>query len=218
MKPRDVTNLNFLQFFDAQIACPSGLALDKKCFRSSLKGISRPIKFGIKFNRDFYHLVNYKGVAFAALDLRTSYALMTLQEQVQHLDFEAVLVPPPLESHEKKVVRSVEVQNIAINILGPDKSAELTGTLLSKSGRYLQHPLLLDYGVDYMNPHFLVMPSSEGSLNQYVKSRSDSSDFQDFLSEAVTELFESLDTVEAGYEIFLSEHVRTPLFKYYFPF
>ena len=178
-----------------------------------MKGLRRPIKFVIRHNRDFYQLVNHVDVAFGALDLRTSFDLMALQAHVQHLYLEAVLIPRPPDNDENTLLPSNEVQDAAINILGSRQSAETAGALLGKARRNLQHPLLLDYGINYSNPQFLVVPGSNSNLNEHVKSRSDSSDFQNFLSEAVSELFESLDRVEEGIEIPLSECVKTPLLK-----
>ena len=202
------------QLFNARIACPTGFGLDRSFYRSELKSQCELRKFEVRCNDTYFFLLSPKGRNFALLDTRASKALGVLQD-VRRLRFEAIILPSPVDnqSTQMKIQELNEVCNISINIYGTHDSARQVGGLLTQAGLYLQHPFLLDYGLEYSNPHYFVVPGSTIDFNRFVRNRQPGSRFQQVLSMEVTKLLDSLDSVETDYELPPMAAIQTPLLR-----
>ena len=171
-------------------------------------------KYELKRHDNCFLASSPKGKPFALLDIQTTKALRALQDGT-HVRFEAVIFPSPSESRCSQVETegAREMCSITLNICGPQAFAAQVGILLTQEGRCLQHPLLLDYGMEYSNPHYLVVPGSVVDFSKFVKSRQCGSSFQKSVSIELTKLLNSLDSFQSNKELPLITAIETPLLR-----
>lgn len=184
------------------------MGLDRAFYRSALDSRKATAQeFEVKFQDFHMALVLSKGASFALLDTRTAKSLSVLQA-VQHLHFMAAIL---LASDVSKTPNSTTTCEVTINIYGPKHSSQQVGALLTEERRYLQHPHLLEFFVEYINPHFLVMPGTQDGLGQYVKTRYYGASSKAKITSEVNRLLESLDLVADAAEPPVIHQLQTPL-------
>ena len=200
--------------FDARIACPPGFSLDRSFYRSRLKGQQTARKFELGRSEHYFILLSPKGKAFALLDLQTTKALRSLEE-VRHARFEAVIHSSLYDIHnmQEATQKLDHVCDISVNVYGPHDLATRVGNILTQVERYLQHPLLLDYGMEYSNPQYFMVPNSSVDFSQFVKNRQHGLSSKRTLSLEVLKLLDSLGVVEIGNELPPNLGVATPLLR-----
>ena len=171
-------------------------------------------KYELKCHNNCFLASSLKKKDFALLDIRTTKALRKLQDNTS-VRFEAVISPSPSDdqSSQPEIQNRNEICNISLNIYGREALAVQVGAILTEEGRFLQHPLLLNYGMEYSNPHYLVASGLVVDFNKFVKCRQYGSNFQQSISTEVTKLLDSLDFIEGDVELPPITAIQTPLLR-----
>ena len=146
---------------------------------------------------------------------RTAAALQTLRD-FSSIRLEAVFVGgdsnKPAQQHKKgkKVIFS-----ISIDVFGPEKIIQAVGKRLSKAHTYLQHPINLDSGIPYSNPHYYAIPGVRNETNLYVSPVS-ATEHQQAPILDIAKVFEEVDHTRRLLSQNVDGHVKTPLLEYGF--
>ena len=157
-------------------------------------------------------LISPKRTPFALLDKRTTKSLKALQA-VQRVSFRATILSA-LAGGEPPGVNATP--KVSINIYGSKASIDQVGTLLTVEGQFLQHPFLLEHGVEYHNPQFLITPGTRIGLGHHVKNRYYGASSKERISSEVTTLLESLDMMPGAAESPEIDQLQTPLLSWVF--
>lgn len=200
--------------FDARIACPTGFGFDRRFYRSRIKSPATPESYRVRGNGALFTLLSPKEKEVALLDTNTTRVLRSLRD-VANARFEAI-VSPLLSEHSRTQLRLQDLNEISdctVNLYGPQDSAKQVGTVLTQMEQYLQHPLLLEYGINYSNPQYFLVPGSKIDLNHFVKNRKSGQISKAFISSEVVKLLDSLDIVGINYELPPLEALQTPLLE-----
>ncbi|KAH8706297.1 SNF2 family N-terminal domain-containing protein [Ilyonectria robusta] len=104
---------------------------------------------------------------FAELDVLTTSHLRALSK-FQDISFNAVINSASLEKVSRKKTKKTTVIDVTINILGPEVLAEDVGERLADSSAYLQHPVFLQAGIRYLNPHYFYLDGIMSDLSHLV--------------------------------------------------
>ena len=171
-------------------------------------------RYDVSCSNAHYFLMSPKGTKFALLDVKTSKALRILQS-IEYIRYEAVVSSSPFN---KQTVRSDTrgqngIHEACINIYGTQSSARQVSATLTEQTQYLQHPLYLDYGIEYRNPHYFVKPGSKVDFNQYVEKRYCGSSAHRMISNGTTQLLDSLDFVGNACYLPPIDALQTPLLR-----
>ncbi|KAK3369585.1 SNF2 family N-terminal domain-containing protein, partial [Lasiosphaeria ovina] len=92
-------------------------------------------------------------------DLVTTHHLQSLKGMLG-VRFAAVVQSSTLSSHINKKKPSKAIIDISVNIYGPARLIDQVGLKLEAVSAFLQHPVYLETGLEYVNPHFFY-PDSE---------------------------------------------------------
>lgn len=207
-----------VKLFDVRAACPAGFGFDMGFYRSRLRRQQTKEKFEVRSRDSYFCLLSHQTKEFALLDVQATRFLTLLQDAGQ-VRFEAVILPLPDDTYFLQQGKQVtnEIRNthvsISVNIHGPHNVAAQIGARLTLSDRYLQHPVLLDYGMEYTNPQYYLIPDSSTKCHQFVKDRLYGVKFAQHISSEVTKLLDSLDTVDTEIETPPLTAIKTPLLK-----
>ena len=110
----------------------------------------------LRFRSDSITILLPTSDEIGILDDKTAAALKLLRGVTAAIKFDAFLScdtdSTPDDATEKKLPSILPVQ---INVLGPDQYLDEVGFALSNCGVFLQEPIFLNRGLDYLNPHFL---------------------------------------------------------------
>ena len=104
---------------------------------------------------------------FAVVDLNTMAYLQSLQ-QFPQLSFTAIVSSSWLSSLSRKSARQKPVLDMTVNILGPPELADEVGEAVAKASGYLQHPVFLDPGIPYVNPHYFYSKDEDLDLRHFI--------------------------------------------------
>lgn len=125
--------------------------------------------FGVVHRRNCYYLVDLDDNTrdFAVIDLVTTACLHSL------LRFSSLSLAAVVSSSELTVVPSMKsrkkpIIDITVNVTGPKHLAEGVGKAIAADSGYLQHPLLLDPGTVYINPHYFYPGNQMTDLSHLV--------------------------------------------------
>ncbi|KAF3937496.1 hypothetical protein ABW19_dt0201046 [Dactylella cylindrospora] len=126
----------------------------------SIQPWTRFCNFHVTKRGEIYKLgqsLAYADNGFGRLDNITASYLDSLQN-IQGVTFQAVISSPqvekiPREKSQKKTQKKTRI-DLTINIFGPEAIAEEVGDALSGVSGYLQHPVYLEDGIKYANPHY----------------------------------------------------------------
>ncbi|KAK3687177.1 P-loop containing nucleoside triphosphate hydrolase protein [Podospora appendiculata] len=91
--------------------------------------------------------------------------------------------------------RKKPIINLSVNILGPKTLFEDVGLAVDDISRYLQHPIFLEHGMAYMNPHYFYLENEERDLRHFVGPSSADSQ-QKALSKQMEMLLNSFENVD----------------------
>lgn len=105
--------------------------------------------------------------SFAELDVITTSHLRALSI-FEGISFSAVINSASLEKIPRKKTKKTTIIDVTINILGPEVQAEGVGERLADASAYLQHPVLLQAGIRYLNPHYFYLDGIMSDLNHLV--------------------------------------------------
>lgn len=90
---------------------------------------------------------------FAVLDLITTAYLHSLS-QFSDLSFTAVVSSSWLSNIPRKATYKKTIIDITVNVMGPDNLADDVGEAVAAALGYFQHPVFLEAGIPYVNPHY----------------------------------------------------------------
>lgn len=144
---------------------------------------------------------------------RTTTALRTLQD-LPSIRLEAVSCGGESNRPDQQSRRGKrEIFTISIDIYGSEKITQDVGKRLSRAHTYLQHPINLDNGVQYNNPHYYAVPGGQTMESLYLSPNSEREDQQTPVVD-IAKVFDEVDQTR----ILLSHNadcrIRTPLLKY----
>ncbi|KAL6690984.1 SNF2 family N-terminal domain-containing protein [Trichoderma pleuroticola] len=111
----------------------------------------------VDFSDDKYYLVqstDASEIQFAVLDVVTISYLNKLYH-IPNLYFSAVISVRELDRIPRKSTPKKVVIDVTVNIHGPEDFTERVGETLGSVSAYLQHPVFLESGIRYVNPHYL---------------------------------------------------------------
>ena len=133
--------------------------------------------FGVVLRGNSYHLTqSAEGVDddFGVLDLVTTSYLCTLRD-FRRLSFSAVVSSASLGKIPRKATRKTTIVDATINILGPEELAISVGEALTDASCYLQHPVFLEPGTRYANPHYFYPDDTMTDLRHFIGPKTDDS-------------------------------------------
>ncbi|KAH7165443.1 SNF2 family N-terminal domain-containing protein [Dactylonectria macrodidyma] len=158
--------------FDAKI---------KSCFidrpASSVLPWSRFQFFPVAMRENRYFLINTAGGIennFAELDAITASYLQAVK-RFQDTSLTAVIHSASMDKIPGKRTKKATIIDATINILGPGGLAEAVGDALADTSAYLQHPLFLEEGVQYLNPHYFYFDGRMTDLRHLIGPRQEDS-------------------------------------------
>lgn len=104
---------------------------------------------------------------FAELDVITTSHLRALSI-FEDISFSAVIGSASLDKISRKKTKKTTVIDATINILGPEILAGGVGERLADASAYLQHPVFLQAGIRYLNPHYFYFDGIMSDLNHLI--------------------------------------------------
>jgi hypothetical protein len=145
---------------------------------------------------------------FAVLDVGTASALKSLQG-LGSLRFQAIIQGTTGSSKNKR-----SVIEISVNLYGTALHSKLVGSKLKQAKYFLQHPDVVDSGINYDNPHYFKSPGVTMDLNPFVKPRHPIRLPKEAISSEVEKIMDTLYVVDSGGDIPAVDMLLTPLFRY----
>ncbi|KAF3182653.1 hypothetical protein TWF788_005967 [Orbilia oligospora] len=110
--------------------------------------------FDLQHQEGAYLLSKPDSTSFGLIDFRTALCLRRLQG-FDGVFFRAVISSISFKKIPQKPTKKKIRIDITINIVGPEDSIDRVGDVLDKADAYLQHPVFLESGTKYLNPHYL---------------------------------------------------------------
>ena len=101
------------------------------------------------------------------LDLVTTTCLHSLKEY-SDLIFTAVMTSSSFDRIPRRPSPKKMVVDVTVNICGPEELAGNVGETLSAISVYLQHPVFLEAGIPYINPHYFYPENSPSDLRHLI--------------------------------------------------
>jgi hypothetical protein len=143
----------------------SQFELDEAYFSSILSEPDYMQRFAIASRNHYYALQSTVRADFAIIDKRTTGLFQRLSD-LATIRFEAFLDNNDIGKPGRQWKKKGETIGLPflINIYGSRSIAQEVGKRLSKGGAFLQHPYLLDKGVEYNNPHFFKLPNRKTAI------------------------------------------------------
>jgi hypothetical protein len=143
----------------------SQFQLDEAYFSSLLSKPDYAQRFAISFRDHYYALQSTTQADFAIIDKHTTHIFQRLSD-LATIRFEAFLDSNDIGKPGKQWKKRGETIGLSfcINIYGSRGIAQEVGKRLSKGGSFLQHPYLLDEGIEYDNPHYFKLPNRKPAL------------------------------------------------------
>lgn len=160
----------------------------------------------------YYALQSPSGKDFAVVDINTTRTLKAVQN-LGNVRFQAVFQCNAIDrpGTTAGTIAKRNIIEVSINLYGSQILANKVGVLLTQERRFLQHPDVVDPGLDYNNPHYFKTPGLTVDLNQCVKS---SRDRQISISSEVAKIMDSLSSVDSDIHIPPTRALLTPLLRY----
>jgi len=147
---------------------------------------------------------------FAIIDLHTTLILKTVQD-LGKLRFQAVIQRNAIDLLGTTAKK--DMVEISINLYGTRNIAKKVGVALARERQFLQHPDVVDPGVDYDNPHYFKTPGLLIDLNQCVQPYNHGRISKESISSEVEKILDSLSVVDSDICIPASDILLTPLLR-----
>ena len=103
---------------------------------------------------------------------------------------------------------------VSINLYSTVECTETIGIYLSKEGNFLQHPDIVDSGVNYVNPQYFRSPGGPDTLDHLVGIGAPKSVSLQSVCTEVERIMDSLDTVDEDPSITGCSRILTPLLRH----
>ncbi|KAH0537127.1 hypothetical protein FGG08_006060 [Glutinoglossum americanum] len=128
---------------------------------------------------------------FAVLDLVTTAHLHSLR-QFSDLSFIAIVSSSWLSSVPRKATHKKTIINLTVNVMGPEAYADDVGEAVAAASGYFQHPVFLEAGISYINPHYFYPGNQKSDLRHLIgPAKTDSRVMRIF--DGIENVLESLD-------------------------
>ena len=174
-----------------------------------------PRKCAVILEHDYHTLQSSGGISFAILDSSTSHVLKMLGQTAKARSQAAYTSHMEgSSSTASRPPKSKAFVDISVNIYVAPLHAKAIGDVLSKERRFLQHPDIIDAGIDYVNPQYLVFPGQPSQLNDKVGMARKRAPSAQALASEVEDILNSLDEVQGHIDNHLSDKILTPMLKY----
>ncbi|KAK6507853.1 hypothetical protein TWF481_006275 [Arthrobotrys musiformis] len=141
---------------------------------------------------DTWLLAEPNGTYFGRIDFLTASRLRGLRT-LRGVSLCAVLASSDFDKIPRQTSRKRPRIDITINITGPEDFADTVGRTLEDAGAYLQHPVFLEAGIKYANPHYFYVGDGMIDLRHLIGPAPTAADVQSQrMSRAVEDAMESL--------------------------
>jgi len=104
---------------------------------------------------------------FAVLDLVTATYLHSLRRFTE-LFYTAVVSSSWLGSISRKLTRKKTIIDLTVNVMGPENLADDVGEAVAEASGYFQHPVFLEAGIPYINPHYFYPGNRRSDLRHLI--------------------------------------------------
>ncbi|KAK6526014.1 hypothetical protein TWF281_011055 [Arthrobotrys megalospora] len=145
-------------------------------------------------NIDAYRLLDSSGTNLGLVDSYTSLRLNSI-EALGGISFRAVISSPNFNKIPRKPTSKKTRIEITINIFGPEDIADNAGQALNKARGYLQHPLFLEGGIKYANPHYFYVDDAMTDLRHLIGPLPTNEKLRR-ISRAVENILDSLESAQ----------------------
>jgi SWI/SNF-related matrix-associated actin-dependent regulator of chromatin subfamily A3 len=131
---------------------------------------SRFHAFDLSPRGDSYILVHVDGQSkkdIGILDLITTGYLRSLQS-FSDVVYVAIISLSDLNGIRGRSIAKKTVVDISVNILGPVGLVDEVGDTLEVASAFLQHPVFLEAGVEYLNPQYFYPNNNRVDLREFI--------------------------------------------------
>jgi SWI/SNF-related matrix-associated actin-dependent regulator of chromatin subfamily A3 len=133
---------------------------------------------------------------FALLDLVTTACLHSLR-QFSNLSFAAVMSSSWFSDIRRKKHRKGAIIDLTLNVMGPEDLADDVGNAVAAASGYFQHPVYLEAGIRYINPHYFYPGNEKSDLRHFIRpAKKDSRATR--LREGIENLLDSLGSIQSS--------------------
>jgi hypothetical protein len=180
----------------------------------ALKHIQELDRYPILRREGYYALQSPRETDFAVIDLHTTLILKTLQD-LGKLRFQAVIQRNTidLQGTTADTRTKKDMVEISINLYGTQNIAKKVGVALAREKQFLQHPDVVDPGVNYDNPHYFKTPGLLIDLNQCVQPYNHGRISKESIPSEVEKILDSLSVVDSDVCIPTSNILLTSLLR-----
>ena len=179
-----------------------------------MKRIEALERYPVLPREGYYALQSPSGKDFAVLDINTTRTLEAVQK-LGNVRFQAVIQCNAVDKPRTIVGTTAkrDMIEVSINLYGAQNLAKKAGILLTHQRQFLQHPDVVDPGVDYDNPHYFKAPDLTIDLNQCVKPCHNGRISKETISSEVDKIMDSLTAVDSDICIPATDVLLTPLLR-----
>lgn len=179
-----------------------------------MKRIEALERYPVLPREGYYALQSPSGKDFAVLDINTTRTLEAVQK-LGSVRFQAVIQCNAVDKPRTTVgtITKRDMVEVSINLYGAQNLAKKVGILLTHQRQFLQHPDVVDPGIDYDNPHYFKAPDLTVDLNQCVKPCHNGRISKEAISSEVDKIMDSLTAVNSDISIPATDVLLTPLLR-----
>jgi hypothetical protein len=198
--------------FDVRIACPNHFGLDTSSYALATKPTQALERYPVIHRGGYYALQSSSEKDFAVIDINTIRALQAFQS-LGNVRFQAVIQCNAIDKPGTTVgIKSKRnMIEVSINLYGNPNLAKKLGHSLSQERQFLQHPEVVDPGINYDNPHYFKTPGLTIDLNQCVVPFQRGGMSKEVISAEIGKVIDSLDVVDVDMDIPPTDVLLTPL-------
>lgn len=126
--------------------------------------------FQIRAQRNYFVVSTQHSEQVAVFNERTSNVLRLIWN-LESISFQVLATPETSDSSttmgsNKTPTPKDGYMNFSINLYGERRIKDMVGSTLSSAQMFLQHPLSMEYGSEYDNPHFVSIPNVQPNLTE----------------------------------------------------
>lgn len=171
-------------------------------------------RYPVLLREGYYALRSPSGKDFAIMDINTTRTLKAVQN-LGNVRFQAVIQCKAIDKPCTTAgpITKRDMVEVSINLYGTQSLAKKVGVSLTKQRQFLQHPDVVDPGVDYDNPHYFKTPSLTVDLNQCVKPCYYGRISKEAISSEVGKIMDSLSAVDSDFHIPATDVLLTSLLR-----
>jgi hypothetical protein len=179
-----------------------------------MKRIEALERYPVLLRDGYYALRSPNGKDFAVIDINTTRSLKVVQN-LGNVRFQAVMQCNAIDrpGTAAGTISKRDMIEISINLYGTRNLAKEVGVSLTRERQFLQHPDVVDPGIDYDNPHYFKTFGLTVDLNQCVKPCHNGRISKATILSEVDKIMDSLCAVDSDFNIPATDVLRTPLLR-----